>query len=158
VRGPVRFPVDLRFYRRYEACTQWETCVQKHWPDRPIPTTKKARARFHKAVDPFLFDHPDFQKLHHQFRTNIDLGIELLDAAIQPQIPFGVLLFDSWYLAAELVSMARYRKKDWSSLLKQNRHLETNSFTLQDAAGKPIPLEGPHIAVADLVPHIPSTA
>jgi hypothetical protein len=52
--GPVRFPVDLRFSRRYAECTQWETCVQKHWPDRPIPTTKKARARFQKEVDPLL--------------------------------------------------------------------------------------------------------
>src|SRR6266705_2741365 len=140
VSGPVRFPVDLRLYRRYEECTQWETFVQKHWPDRPIPTTKKERARFHKEVDPLLLDHPDFQKLHHQFRTKIDLGIELLDAAIQHKIPFGVLLFDSWYLAEELVSMARYRKKDWISLLKKNRNLETNSFTLKDATGKPIPL------------------
>ena len=54
--------------------------------------------------------------------------------------------------------MARYRKKDWISLLKKNRNLETNSFTLKDATGKPIPLEGPHIAVEDLVPRIPSTA
>jgi SRSO17 transposase len=158
VSGPVRFPVDLRLYRRYEECTQWETFVQKHVPDRPIPTTKKARARFHKEVDSLLLENPDFQKLHHQFRTKIDLGIELLDAAIQHQIPFGVLLFDSWYLAEELVSMARYRKKDWISLLKKNRNLETNSFTRKDATGKPIPLEGPHIAVEDLVPHIPSTA
>src|SRR6266446_5875749 len=87
VSGPVRFPVDLRLYRRYEECTRWEEYVHKHFPDRPIPTTKKARARFHKDVDPLLLDHPDFQKLHHQFRTKIDLGIELLDAAIQHKIP-----------------------------------------------------------------------
>jgi DDE superfamily endonuclease len=158
VSGPVRFPVALRLYRRYEECTQWETFVQQHVPDRPIPTTKKARARFHQEVDPLWLANPDFQKLHHQFRTKIDLGIELLEAAIQHKIPFGVLLFDSWYLAEELVSMARYRKKAWISLLKKNRTLETNSFTLKDATGKPIPLAGPHIAVEDLVPHIPSTA
>src|SRR5712671_4091170 len=40
ISGPVRFPVDLRLYRRYEECTQWETFVQKHFPDRPIPRTK----------------------------------------------------------------------------------------------------------------------
>jgi hypothetical protein len=81
-----------------------------------------------------------------------------LDAAIQRKIPFSVLLFDSWYLAEELVSMARYRKKDWISLLKKNRNLETNSFVLKDAPGTPIRLEGPHIAVEDLVPRIPPTA
>ena len=156
--GPVRFPVDLRVYRRYEELTQWETFVQKHFPDRPIPTTKKERARRHKEVDPLLLADPAFQTLHQQFRTKIDLGIELLEAAIQHKVPFSVLLFDSWYLAEELVSMARYRKKDWISLLKKHRNLETNSFVLKDAAGKPIRLDGPHIAVEELVPLIPRTA
>ena len=54
--------------------------------------------------------------------------------------------------------MARYRGKAWISLLKKNRNLETHSFVLQDAVGQPIQLDGPHIAVEDLVPLIPSTA
>ena len=77
VSGPVRFPVDLRLYRRYEELTQWEAFVHKHFPDRPIPTTKKARARLHKEVDPVLWADAAFQKLHQQFRTKIDLGIAL---------------------------------------------------------------------------------
>jgi hypothetical protein len=105
-----------------------------------------------------LLEDPDFQKLHQQFRTKIDLAIDLLEAAIRHKVPFGVLLFDSWYLAEELVSMARYRQKDWISLLKKNRNVETNSFVLKDTMGQPIPLTGPHIAVEDLVPLIPPTA
>src|SRR5262245_61278836 len=54
--------------------------------------------------------------------------------------------------------MALYRKKDWSSLLKKIRNLETHSFTLKDAAGNPLDLERPQIAVEDLVPLIPPTA
>jgi hypothetical protein len=158
VSGPVRFPLDLRLYRRYEELTHWEGFVRKHFPDRPIPTTKKERARLHKAVDPVLLDDLDFQQWHQQFRTKIDLGIELLEAAIRHKVPWSVLLFDSWYLADELVSIARYPKKDWVSLLKKNRNLETNSFGLKDAAGQPLRLEGPHIAVEDLVPLIPPTA
>src|SRR2546426_10007893 len=88
VSGPVRFPVDLRLYRRYEECTRCEAFVHKHFPDRPIPTQKKERARLHKAVDSVLLDDPDFQQLHQQFRTKIDLGIALLDAAIQHKVPF----------------------------------------------------------------------
>src|SRR2546426_2446584 len=156
--GPVRFPVDLRLYRRYDELTQWETFVHKHFPDRPIPTKKKERSQLHKEVDPVLLQDPDFEKLHQQFRTKIDLGIALLEAAIQHKVPFRVLLFDSWYLAEELVSMARYRNKDWISLLKKHRNLETHSFVLKDAAGTPLQLEGPHIAVEDLVPLIPPTA
>lgn len=158
VSGSVRFPLDLRLYRRYEECTRWETFVHKHFPDRVIPTKKKDRTRFHKDVDLVLLADPDFQTLHEQFRTKIDLGIDLLETAIRHKVPFQVLLFDSWYLAEELVSMARYHKKDWISLLKKNRNLETNSFVLKDAAGKPLELEGPHIAVEDLVPLIPPTA
>jgi hypothetical protein len=158
VSGPVRFPVDLRLYRRYEELTQWEAFVHKHFPDRPIPAKKKERAQLHKAIDPVLLQDPAFEKLHQQFRTKIDLGIALLEAAIQHKLPFRILLFDSWYLAEELVAMARYRNKDWISLLKKNRNLETNSFILKDATGRAIPLEGPHIAVEALVPLIPRTA
>ena len=154
----MRFPLDLRLYRRYDERTQWEAFVHKHVPDRPIPPTKQDRARLHKEVDPLLFEDPDFQKLHQQFRTKIDLGIDLLEAAIRHKVPCSVLLFDSWYLAEELVALARYRKKDWISLLKKNRNLETNSFVLKDATGTPIRLEGPHIAVEALVPRIPPTA
>ena len=158
VSGPVRFPVDLRLYRRYEELTQWEAFVHKHFPGRPIPTKKKERAQLHKAIDPVLLQDPAFEKLHQQFRTKIDLGLALLEAAIQHKIPFRILLFDSWYLAEELVAMARYRNKDWISLLKKNRNLETHSFILKDATGRAIPLEGPHIAVEALVPLIPRTA
>jgi SRSO17 transposase len=54
VSGPVRFPGDLRLYRRYEECTRWEAFVHKHFPDRSIPTTRKARTRLHKEVDAIL--------------------------------------------------------------------------------------------------------
>jgi hypothetical protein len=158
VSGPVRFPVDLRWSRRYEELTCWEAFVHKYFPDHPIPTQKKARARLHKTVDPVGLAAPDFQKLHQQFRTKIDLGMALGETAIQHKVPFHVLLFDSGYLAEELVSMARYRNKNWISLLKKNRKVETHSFVLKDAAGKPLQLEGPHLAVADLVPLIPPTA
>jgi hypothetical protein len=90
ISGPVRFPVDLRVYRRSEEITQWETFVQQHFPDCPIPKTTKERARLHKEVDPLLLDNPVLQKLHQQFRTKIDLGIALLEAAIQHKVPCSV--------------------------------------------------------------------
>jgi hypothetical protein len=156
--GPVRCPVDLRVDRRYEAFTRWEAFVRTHVPDRPIPTHKKARARLQKDVDPVLRQAPDFEPLHQQFHTPIDLGIALLESAIAHHVPLRVLVFASWSLADELVSMARYRTKDWISLLKKHRKLETNSCVLKDAASKPLRLEGPHMAVEDLVPLIPPTA
>ena len=131
VSGPVRFPVDLRLYRRYEEVTRWEEFVHKHFPKREIPVKKKERAQFHKVVDPVLLADPEFQVLHQQFQTKIELAEELVEAAIRHKLPFSVVLFDSWYLAKEFVTCLRRRKKDWISILKKNRKLETNSFVLK---------------------------
>ncbi len=128
VSGPVRFPLDLRLYRRYEEMTQWEAFVTTHFPDRSIPTQKKARAQLHKEVDPVLLTDPAFAALHAQFRTKIALGIDLVETAIRRKVPFDVVLFDGWYLAEDLVKALERRRKAWVSILKKNRNLETNSF------------------------------
>jgi DDE superfamily endonuclease len=158
VSGPVRFPLDLRLYRRYEELTQWAAAVAKHFPELTIPTDKKARNRLHKQVDPVLLQDPDFRARHEQFRTKIALAIDLVEEAIGRKVPFGVVVFDAWYLAEELVQVLARRRKDWISLLKTNRLVETASFHLRDANGWTLKLPGPHIAVADLVPLIPAQA
>ena len=158
VSGPVRFPLDLRLYRRDEELTQWETSVAKHFPDLKIPPDKKARNRLHQQVDPVWLQDPDFRARHEQFRTKIALAIELVEAAIRRKVPFGVVVFDAWYLAEDVVQVLVRRRKDWISLLKKNRLLETASFHVRDANGWPLKLPGPHMAVEDLVPLIPATA
>ena len=116
VSGPVRFPVDLRMYRRYEELTRWEEFVRQHFPEREIPTKKKERNQLHREVDPVLLQDPEFVVLHEQFRTKIELGIELIEAAIAHKLRFSLLLFDGWYLAEELIQAAKRRKKDWISI------------------------------------------
>jgi hypothetical protein len=81
-----------------------------------------------------------------------------VETAIRQKVPFGVVVFDAWYLAEDLVRVLARRRKDWLSLLKKNRLLETASFHLRDANGWPLKLPGPHIAVEDLVPLIPTNA
>jgi hypothetical protein len=158
VSGPVRFPLDLRLYRRYEELTQWEAAVAKHFPTLKIPSEKKARNRLHRQVDPALLQDPDFRARHEQFRTKIALAMNLVEAAIRHKVPFGVVVFDAWYLAEDLVRGLARRRKDWISLLKKNRLLETASFHLRDANGWALKLPGPHIAVEELVPLIPAQA
>jgi hypothetical protein len=158
VSGPARFPLALRLYRRYEELTQWEAAVAKHFPDLKIPTDKKARSRLHKQVDPVLLQDPEFRARHEQFRTKIALALELVEEAIRHKVPFGVVVFDAWYLAEDLVQVLARRRKDWISLLKKNRLLETASFRLRDANGWTVQLPGPHMAIEHLVPLIPATA
>ena len=158
VSGPVRFPLGLRLYRRDEELTQWEAAVAKHVPDLKIPTDKKARNRLHQQVDAVLLQDPEFRARHEQFQTKMALAIELVEEAIRYKVPFGVVVFDTWYLAEELVQVLARRRKDWLSLLKKNRLLETASFQLRAANGWTLKLPGPHIAVEELVPWIPPNA
>ena len=138
--------------------THGEAVVHEHLPDHTRPPTKKERRRLHKEVDPVLLPEPEFQALHQQLQTKIPLAIELLDAALRHKVPFSVVLFARWYLAEDVVAVLHRRTKDWISLLKKNRNLETNRFVLKDAAGNRIALAGPHRSVEDLVPLIPATA
>jgi hypothetical protein len=105
-----------------------------------------------------LLQDPEFRALHERFRTKIALAIALVEEAIRHKVPFGMVVFDAWYLAEELVQVLARRRKDWISLLKTNRLLETASFHLRDANGWTLKLPGPHIAIEELVPLIPANA
>ena len=135
VSGPVRFPVDLRTYRRYEEVTKWEEFVKKHFPDKEIPKGKKQRNEFKKSVEEVLLKDKEFKKLHDEFQTKITLAKQIIEKAIERKLPFKVVLMDSWYLTEEIVELLKDRHKDWVSLLKKNRNLEVNSFTLYDELG-----------------------
>ena len=158
VRGPVRFPLGLRLYRRDEELTQWEAAVAKHVPDVTIPRERTARNRLHTQVDPVLLEDPEFRARHEPFQTTIGLAMELVEAAIRCKVPCGVVGFDAWYLAEEWVQGLARRRQDWISLLNRNRRLETASVQLRDAHGGTLQLPGPPIAVEDLVPLIPANA
>jgi len=156
--GAVRFPLDVRMYRRYEEQTRWEEFVRQHCPEQEIPTGKKERTRLHKQVDKSLLQDAEFAALHAQFHTKIALAIELIEQAHERKVPFQIVLMDSWFLCAEVAEELSKLKKDWVSLLKKNRNLEVNSFTVRDAQGQKVAVAGPHIKVEELVPRIPPSA
>jgi hypothetical protein len=154
----VRFPLGLRLSRRDAELTQWEAAVAKHFPELKIPTDKKARHRLHQQVDPVLLQDPEFQARHEQFRTKMARAMDLIEEAIGRKVPFGVVVFAAWYLAEDVIQVLARRRKEWISLLKKNRLLETARFHLRDANGWPLKLRGPHLALEALVPLIPANA
>jgi hypothetical protein len=101
---------------------------------------------------------PECRARHEQFQTTIALATELIEGAIRPKVPCGVVVFDAWYWAEDVIQVLARRRQDWISLLNTNRLLETASFLLRDANGWTLKLPGPHIAVEELVPLIPATA
>jgi SRSO17 transposase len=158
VSGAVRFPLDWRLYRRYEEFTQWSEFVKKHFPESEIPKGKKERNRFKREVEPTLLADPQFKQLHDQFCTKISLAVELAQAAVEQDVPFETALFDSWYLAPELVTTLAEYDKNWISLLKINRNIETNNLIIKDEAGQNIKFDKPKIKLQDLIPYIPANA
>ena len=158
VSGAVRFPVGWRLYRRYEEFTQWEAFVEKHFSDAVIPKKKKERNRFKKGVEATLLEDPEFQALDEAFQTKIALAIELIEEAIELKLPFGTVLFDSWYLAPLLLEVLAKKGKKWISILKMNRNITTNNLRILDEEEKPIRFEGTKIKVEDLIPLIPAFA
>jgi DDE superfamily endonuclease len=132
--------------------------VAKPCPHLKISTDKKARNRLHTPVDPVLLQDPEFRVRHDQFRTKIMLAIELVEEAMRHQVPCGVVVFDAWYLAEDVVQVLARRRKAWISRLTTNRLLETASVHLRDANGWTLTLPGPHLAVEALVPLIPANA
>ncbi len=153
--GAVRFPLDMRRYRRYEEQTRGEEFVRKHFPGREMPTAKKQRNLLHKQGDESLLQDAEFAALHEQFHTTIALAIELLEKALERTIPLQTVLLDRWFLCEEVATALARREKDGVSLLKKNRNLAVSSFTLRDGQGQEVAFAGPHIKVEDLVPRIP---
>ena len=158
VSGAVRFPVGWRLYRRYEEFTNWETFVNKHFPDAVIPKKKKERNRFKKDVEAILLEDPEFRVLDEAFQTKITLAIELVKEAVELVIPFETALFDSWYLAPLLLEVLAEWGKKWISILKMNRNITTNNLRILDEEGKAVRFENSKIKVQDLIPLIPAPA
>lgn len=158
VSGAVRFPLDWRIYRRYEEMTHWSAFVEKHFPEVEIPKQKKERNQFKKKVEPILLADPEFKELHDGFCTKISLATELVQAALDQNVPFETVLFDSWYLAPNLVAFLAENNKNWISLLKINRNIETNNLVIKDEQGHRTDFDSSKIKVQDLIPLIPATA
>jgi hypothetical protein len=93
-----------------------------------------------------------------QFQTKISLARALVEAAIRGKVLCGVVVFDAWYLAEDVVQVLARRRKDRISVLNKNRLVPTGSFPLRDGNGWPLKLPGPHLAVEDLVPLLPANA
>ena len=122
--GAVRFPVDFAIYRRYEEVTRWESFVSKYFPEQSIPKKAQDRAKLHRQLAPKLLEDPEFARLDKWFSSKIEIGTGLIEQAIERELPFSTVLFDSWFLSPEFVSYLKENHQDWVSLLKVNRNLE----------------------------------
>lgn len=55
------------------------------------------------------------------FHTKIELAIQMIQWAIEQDIPFRAVVFDSWFFSKELVDHIEGLGKDWISIARNNR-------------------------------------
>lgn len=158
VSGPVRFPLGLRLSRRDDAGTPGAAAVAPHVPELKRPPDTKARHRLQQPVDPVRRQAPEVRARQAPLQPTMALASALVEAAIRPQGPCGVVVFDAWSLAADGGRGVARRRTDWISLLTQNRRRETASVHVRDAKGWPRQRPSPHLAVEALGPLSPAKA
>ena len=109
-------------------------------------------------MEPTLLADPEFKVLPDQFQTKITLATALVEAAAAHNAPFETVLFDAWSLAPDLLAVLTALKKNWISLLKLNRNIQTQNLIIKDDQGQKIAFDEPQIKMKDLIPLIPKSA
>lgn len=56
-----------------------------------------------------------------EFKTKIELAIDLINSAVDNGISASIVVFDTWYFAKELIDVIRKRGMDWVTRAKMNR-------------------------------------
>lgn len=117
-----QFPVDLRLYyqfnRKYEKQVLERTVGQLH----AAPTLANYRQYLATLIS--------YHYRQQRYRAKTALGAELVAQAVAWQLPFAVVLFDSWFLRLPLVQAVEAAEKDWVGACPKDRLiLAENSWT-----------------------------
>lgn len=108
-----QFPVNLRLYlqfnRTYEKQVRQQTA--QNWV--ASPTLENNR----QYLATLLSQH----YRQKTYRSKTVLGAELVREAIDWEIPFSVVLFDSWFLRSPLVAAIQAAGKDWIGACPKDR-------------------------------------
>lgn len=129
-----QFPVDLRLYVQFKAAWEQSQLQNLGQAFHRTPTLESVRA--------YLAALFSYEYRQRTFRTKTELAIELVAQAIACQLPFTLVLFDSWYLRWPLVAAIQAAKKDWIGACPDDRLvLVNNVWTRLDHYIKTIPAQ-----------------
>ena len=108
-----QFPINLRLYlqfnQKYER--KLRESMAQAWGERPSLATNR------QYLATLISQHYRQQT----YRSKTDLGAELVREAMDWDIPFSVVLFDSWFLRWPLVHAIQTVDKDWIGACPQDR-------------------------------------
>jgi SRSO17 transposase len=108
-----QFPVDFRLYlqfnRKYEA-TQLQKQAVKLSSQSDLPAYRQ-----------YLTTLLSYHFRQQTYRPKAELAAELVQQAVQWELPFSVVLFDSWFLRWNLISVLEQLQLDWVGGCPKNR-------------------------------------
>ena len=108
-----QFPVDFRLYlqfnRKYEAA-QLQKQAKKLVPKSDL-----------QAYRQYLTTVLSYHYRQQTYRPKAELAAELVQQAVDLQVPFSVVLFDSWFLRWNLIFTLDHLQLDWVGGCPKNR-------------------------------------
>ncbi len=108
-----QFPVDLRVYLQFNR--KYEKQVQKKAAETWLTEPTLTNTRQYLAI---LLSQRYRQQV---YQPKSQLGAALLHQAIELELPFSVVLFDSWFFRAPLVAAVQAVDKDWLAACPKDR-------------------------------------
>jgi hypothetical protein len=129
-----QFPVDLRLYLQLRK-KKWLKDLAKMGVElRAEPTLSGC----HRYLVSLLA----YWVRQRQFQTKTQLAAHLVRQAVAWELPFDVVLFDSWFCRWPLISVVQELSKDWVSGCPKDRNvLFQNRWTQLQAFSPTIPAE-----------------
>jgi hypothetical protein len=118
-----QFPVDFRLWYQFQAKKEKKRLSQAAQILAIRPTLDGYRQRL---VELLIFRIR--QELHH---TKTTLGADLVRSAVAMNLPFGVVVFDSWFLHNDLIDHIEAVHKDWVGGCPSNRLVQVNNRWIQ---------------------------
>ena len=118
-----QFPVDFRLWYQFQ--------VKKEMTLLRQTSEALSKASNLVAYRQHLTNLLAFHVREPLYRTKTRLAAELVQGAVQLDIPFGVVLFDSWFLHNELIDPIEALDKDWVGGCPKDRLVLFNNHWIQ---------------------------
>jgi hypothetical protein len=118
-----QFPVDFRLWYQFQAKKELAKLRQASQEVNQQPDLLSCRQ--------YLVDLMVFHIREQLYRTKTSLAAELVQEAVQLDIPFSVVLFDSWFLHNELIDAIEALHKDWVGGCPKDRLILFNNRWIQ---------------------------
>lgn len=108
----------------------WDHSNHTYTLGHQVVSSQFVTGDFHVPLDYRLYrKEEDVGKEH--FKSKLDLAVELIDQAVEANIPFRCVAGDSWYFCEKIIKHLEHLHKDWIFASKSNRTINIKNRWIQ---------------------------